>query len=240
MRRQPRLTDRRPKLRRQSNHKIDIRALADKLPGEVTSVEPQKYHADRVSLYVKGEFLAGISVYTREKIPIVTGDILTAEQLKAMLEMDEYPRLKNKLIELLSHRPHSRLELRQKATRKGFSAEIADEVINNLTKSGYVNDAEFAFALARDKFVRCKWGPNRIRACLLSKGIDEKLLNKVLEFTIDPDKLQHQIRQLLWNKNKKLVNEADSLKRKKKVYDFLIRKGYRHNDVMKVLEQEKF
>jgi regulatory protein len=168
------------------------------------------------------------------------GDVLTEEQLRMMLEWDDYPRLKNKFFELLARRPHSRLELRQKAIFRGYAPDVADEVISMLEESGYIDDSLFACILARNKFERSNWGPNRIRAALKGKGIDNKLIDQALEKTIKADQLSQQIRNLTRQKVSKLTNVTDSLKRRKKVYDFLIRKGYRHTDVMNVLKPENF
>lgn len=228
---------RRQNLRRPSKHKIDIAALTEKLPGEITSIEPQKYHADRVSLFVEGDFLAGISVYTKEKIPVHTGEVLTAAKLISLLEWDQYPRLRQKMVDLLARRAHSRLELKQKAIMNGFKAELAEDVINSLEDSGYVDDAGFSLAYARDKFKFNKWGPNRIRAGLKSKGITDPHINAAIESISDSETQEQQITKLLEKQCAKFTKEADFLKRRKKAYNFLIRKGYRHSDVMKIIEQ---
>jgi regulatory protein len=166
------------------------------------------------------------------------GDILTAGKLVSLLEWDQYPRLRQKMIDLLARRPHSRLELKQKALKTGFKTEVADDVINALADSGYVNDAGFAKALARDKFKHNKWGPNRIRAALKTKGITDRLIDEALETISDSADQEHQMRKLLEKQQVKYKNEPNILKRRKKAYDFLIRKGYRHSDVMKIIEQE--
>jgi len=166
--------------------------------------------------------------------------MLTAGKLVSLLEWDKYPRLRQKMIDLLARRPHSRLELKQKAMKTGFTAELAEDIINALADSGYVNDAGFAEALARDKFKYNKWGPNRIRAALKIKGIADRQINEALETISDSASQEHQIRKLLEKQQVKFRKEPDFLKRRKKAYDFLIRKGYRHSDVMKIIEQENY
>lgn len=163
--------------------------------------------------------------------------MLTAARLVTLLEWDQYPRLRQKMVDLLARRSHSRLELKQKAIKNGFKAELAEDVINSLADSGYVNDAGFALAFARDKFKLNKWGPDRIRAGLKSKGISDTYINAAIESISDSETQEHQIRKLLEKQSAKLTKEADFLKRKKKAYDFLIRKGYRHSDVMKIIGQ---
>jgi regulatory protein len=162
--------------------------------------------------------------------------VLTAAKLVTLLEWDQYPRLRQRMIDLLARRPHSRFELKQKAMNNGFKAELAENVINSLADSGYVNDAIFALALARDKFKLNKWGPNRIRAALKSKGISDNHIKAAIEAISDSETQELRIRKLLEKHSPKLAKESDFYKRKKKAYDFLIRKGYRHSDVMKIIE----
>ncbi|MFN2374516.1 MAG: regulatory protein RecX [Cyclonatronaceae bacterium] len=141
------------------------------------------------------------------------------------------------MVELLGRRSHSRLELKQKAIKNGFKAEVAEDVINSLADSGYVNDAEFALAFAKDKFKLNKWGPNRIRAALKLKGISDSCINVAIESISNSETQEHQIRKLLEKQRVKFTKESDFLKRRKKAYDFLMRKGYRHSDVMKIIEK---
>lgn len=114
------------------------------------------------------------------------------------------------------------------------------EVIESLSDSGYVDDAGFATAFTNDKFKFNKWGPNRIRAALKSKGITDKHIAEALETIDDEATQEHEIKKLLEKQMSRFTKENDLLKRRKKAYDFLIRKGYRHSDVMKIMEQENF
>lgn len=144
------------------------------------------------------------------------------------------------MIDLLARRQHSRLELKQKALKTGFSNELIGEVLDSLSDSGYVNDAGFAMAFTHDKFKHNKWGPNRIRAVLKSKGVTDNHIAAALESVSDAAVQEHQIRKLLEKQILKFTKETNLLKRRKKAYDFLIRKGYRHSDVIKIIEQENF
>ncbi|MCA1802475.1 MAG: RecX family transcriptional regulator [Rhodothermaceae bacterium] len=81
------------------------------------------------------------------------------------------------------------------------------------------------------------WGPNRIRAALKLKGISDSCINVAIESISNSETQEHQIRKLLEKQRVKFTKESDFLKRRKKAYDFLMRKGYRHSDVMKIIEK---
>ena len=70
----------------------------------------------------------------------------------------------------LGRRAHSRLELRRKLQRKGYTAEEVDAVLTRLGELGYLDDAAFARGLVWRR--SAGRGPRALAAELLAKGID--------------------------------------------------------------------
>jgi regulatory protein len=231
-------------LRQQSRHstRTDIGAvigeLKDRLPAEITTIEKQKHNADRVSLFLESGFLVGISVYAIAKKPVMSGDMITEGVLRELLEWDQYAVIKRKILDYLARRPHSRSELRTKTQRAGFARQVTDQVLSELAGNGYIDDSAFAEAFTRDKFRNKRWGPNRIRSALKQKGVSEPDAEKAIGMVADTAQQEQQIRTLLQKIKPRLQRVPEILKRKKKAYDFLIRKGYRHSDVIKIMEQD--
>jgi regulatory protein len=80
---------------------------------------------------------------------------------------------------LLSNRPHTRAELKLKLSRKGASAEIILQILDELTLKGYIDEDDMALrwaqALVRDKL----WGPLKVAAYLMQKGISHQQIDQV-------------------------------------------------------------
>jgi len=80
---------------------------------------------------------------------------------------------------LLSRRSHSRAELEQKLSRKGFNAEDIASVLSEFSAKGYLNDDEVALRWAQG-LVRTKcWGRAKISAYLAQKGINRETVDRV-------------------------------------------------------------
>jgi len=121
-------------------------------------------------------------------------------------------------------RCHADIEKKLNAMHMIPSAQ--EIIILHLIKENYLNEERFAKAYARGKFLIKKYGKLRIEKELKQKNISSYLIKKGLE---EIDKAQY-IRTLNILINKKLVtiNETDYFKKRKKIIDFLLRKGYEY------------
>lgn len=85
---------------------------------------------------------------------------------------------------LLARREHSRWDLRRKLARRGYDADILDEVLADLARTGLQSDARFAEGYVRSAIGRGQ-GPLKIRAKLRAWGIDAEGVDKALDTDTD-------------------------------------------------------
>lgn len=80
---------------------------------------------------------------------------------------------------LLAARSHTKAEIRRKLARKGCDSEIIAAILSELEEKGYLNEddmaSRWAQALAREKL----WGPLKIAAYLMGKGIGRETVDQV-------------------------------------------------------------
>lgn len=81
---------------------------------------------------------------------------------------------RQKALELLSRRPHSRRELKDKLLRRGVSGEDAEDCVQWLSDRGFLDDEEYAGAVARH-YAAKGYGAGRLRSELQRRGIDREL-----------------------------------------------------------------
>jgi regulatory protein len=90
-----------------------------------------------------------------------------------------YPKALDTAYRLLAARPHTRAEIRRKLSRKGCDSETITAILAELQEKGYLNEDDMALrwaqALVRDKL----WGPLKISAYLLQKGIGREIIEQV-------------------------------------------------------------
>lgn len=149
--------------------------------------------------------------------------------------------------------------IRYKLLQKGIKEEIID---NNLKGFNFEDEINVALGLAEKKLkVLCKKEKDnrkiklKLNTYLVSRGYTFEIINKVIdnfnindfistygeETTLEP--IDHEVkkREIIIEAEKKynkLKNtETDKLKLKKKLYDFLLRKGYNFDEVKSVLNK---
>jgi regulatory protein len=207
--------------------------VAQLLPSSISGIKVQKKNSTRFSIFIEDRFLIGVSDSTLIKFHLKKGTPVNPQALKAILKEEDTWAIKEYCIRLLGRRDHARNELRDKARKKGYPSEIIENVLNELDEKGYINDTSFALKYAHDKFVFNKWGSNKIRSELFRKGISERDINASLDRIDESDQLE-AVKELV-QKNKRKFQRAEPIKRKKKIFDFLLRKGYDSNTILKLM-----
>ncbi|MCB1761270.1 MAG: regulatory protein RecX [Gammaproteobacteria bacterium] len=91
----------------------------------------------------------------------------------------EPDRLKEKAIKLLAMREHSRAELQRKLAPRCDDDKQLQQLLDELGDSGLQSDRRFTEAYAEARRNR-GFGPIRIRAELLARGIDQALVDSAL------------------------------------------------------------
>lgn len=87
---------------------------------------------------------------------------------------------RERALRALGRREHSVRELTRKLTHDGLDKGNADVVVGELTESGWQSDARYAGLLTRSRIAQ-GYGPLRIRAELLARGVDDALIRQALE-----------------------------------------------------------
>ena len=115
------------------------------------------------------------------------------------------------------------------------SFELADDdrnfIVGFLNDEGFINDERYCRSFVKGKLNLKKWGVNKIKLSLITKGIDKEIIDNVLS-EIDQKSYKEELVNLL--KNKK-INEEDPYKRKAKLMRYAVSKGYSISEVMEVL-----
>ena len=131
---------------------------------------------------------------------------------------------KDKALELLNYRSKSENELRRKLTGKKIRRDIINEVISDLSRVGVIDDREFAIRFSRDYVQRKPAGEYLLKMELKKKGIKNEIIEETIEKIYSEFDKRELIRKLI---SKKKFNPLTSdQKEKKKMYDFLLRRGF--------------
>jgi regulatory protein len=138
-------------------------------------------------------------------------------------------------LKLLAASPKSGAELKKKLASKGYDAGIIDQTLADLRTQGILDDAAYAKDLMARLTLGKAAGRYKIAFELKRHGISKKISDGLLETLSDEQEAERALEQarLKWTGWTKL----DPQKRKKRLYDFLIRKGYDFQIAQDILQK---
>jgi len=136
----------------------------------------------------------------------------------------------------LERYPSSVLKLKTKLKQKCDDISIIDSVLQRLQSLNYLNDLELAESLIR-ALIRRGYGRNRIIMKLKEKKLNaSSITEKFLSSKDARDKERSALISLIEKKTERLNLKAAS--GKKKIVDFLIRRGFDPATVYEVLREK--
>jgi len=83
-------------------------------------------------------------------------------------------------VRLLATREHGSAELRRKLAARGFESALVEQVLDDLARQGLQSDERYVAAYVDERMGK-GFGPLRIHAELLDRGVDEALVRRHLE-----------------------------------------------------------
>lgn len=102
--------------------------------------------------------------------------------------------------------------------------EAKEKIILHLIQHNYLNEERFAKAFARGKFSIKNWGKQRIKNELKLRNISNYNINSALKEINEEEYLQTL--ETLSTKKLQLIKETNLLKKKSKLANYLISKGF--------------
>lgn len=202
--------------------------------GRVTELREQENDPERVSVFVDGEFALGLSAERARKAGLAVGREIDAERLTALARRDQAEKAREVAYGYLAHKPRTRGEVRRRLRRADVTESVIDDVLVQLDEQGYLDDAVYAEEYARQRCER-GYGPYRVRSDLKQRGVDADLIERAVEETFEPDEVRRTVRKLAEKRWNRLSREDDERRRRKKVNDYLARRGFPYEVISEIV-----
>jgi regulatory protein len=159
-------------------------------------------------------------------------------QLKPKKSTYSLEEFKGKMEAYCAYQDRCHKEVEEKLRAYDLIPEAREMILLHLLEEGFLNEERFARSFARGKFRIKKWGRMRIERELRSRDISSYNIKQGLS-EIDPDDYEQTLFELSEKKFQQ-THEKHPLKKRKKVADFLLRRGFESQKVYAVLlELEK-
>jgi regulatory protein len=199
--------------------------------GKITEIKTQVKSKTRVSIFIDGayRFSAHMDVMVNHGLHV--GMEISEELLEEIQTEDELKKAYAKGIDIVSRRPHTEKEIRDKLKDKEYAPVTIDKTIEKLREYGYVDDE--AFLEHYLSFKGHVQGPRKIKYDLIKKGIAEHLIDNALEALKDDE--YSQCFNMASNKLNSMSDSLEMSKKYNRLAGFLQRKGYGFGVIKEVL-----
>lgn len=134
------------------------------------------------------------------------------------------PEALKKLENYCAYQDRCHKEVLAKLRELGMIPEAIDHIMAQLIQANYLNEGRFAKSFARGKFNIKKWGKNRIINELKQREISKYNIRMAMEEIPEADYIEAF--ELLARKRLGEIREKDLQKRRKKLADYLLYRGW--------------
>jgi len=146
---------------------------------KLTKIVTQTANTNRVSVFADGKFLTGIDRFAWMQFNLKSGDELTPQLIERLQIENTNGKCYDQALKLLSFRPQSSYELRQKLSKR-FDGTVIQYTIAQLIKEGLVDDAKFAFIWVSERLLTRHRSIQHLTAELRQKGIERSLIQSAI------------------------------------------------------------
>lgn len=196
----------------------------------VTKIEPVtktrfKVYVDEQFAFVlyKGE----LSRYKIREEKEISQDTINEIQTEVLTK-----RVKLRAMHILTRMDRTEEQLRTKLKQDLYTEELIEIAVNYVASFGYIGDEDYT-----RRFISSKQNSKSKREIMMKlqqKGVSKEIVQEVFEECYDDEKELDAIRRLVEKKHFDAENASNQ--EKKRMYDYLLRKGFRYEDIRQVLQ----
>ena len=200
---------------------------------KVVKIKRSTKYSDRIIITFENKNILRVPENVFVLDPIKIGDLISSNDIKKYDEKMRLQEARDSAYRLLSYRMRSEGEMRKRLKDKSFLKDEIDTTVSYLKKQNYLNDLEFARTFSQEK-VRLKMiGPSLLRAELFKYHIKTILIDEVIDEVYKHNDIYSLITKHL-EKKKAVKGKLLENKQKKKLSDYLIRKGFTWGQINEV------
>lgn len=133
--------------------------------------------------------------------------------------------IRDKMAKYCAYQDRCHWEVERKIREFILIPEVRDDILIYLIQNDFLNEERFVKSFVRGKFNQKKWGKVKIRMELKQRNIPSKLIESGLK-EIDDEIYTQVLNELFEKKQDSLKSERDSFKKKGKIRNYLLQKGY--------------
>ena len=198
----------------------------------ITKIKPQR-NRKRVNIYLDGKFAFGLDLDNFVKLNLKVEQELSEKEVAGIVKKAEFQKTLDKLLRFTTLRPRSEKEINYWLKRKKVHESLQKDLFNKLKRLDLIDDKKFAEWWIGQRIQFKSKSKRELISELRIKGIDKNTIEDVLyEVGIDEAKNAKKLIQ----KNKYKWKRYDKRTARKKMGEYLARKGFAWEIIKKVVK----
>ena len=166
--------------------------------------------------------------YEIRGMKLETGTYISEEQYQHIWKDIVGKRAKKRALHLLERMDRTEQQLREKLLSSEYPVQCVDDAIAYVKSFHYLDDSRYAETFTR--YSKEKLSRQQIKQKLMTKGVARDIIEQAVESEYDAEESEH-IRRLLEKKHYDSMSCDEGEFRR--VYQYLLRRGFRSNDILK-------
>ncbi|HNV86690.1 MAG TPA: regulatory protein RecX [Candidatus Omnitrophota bacterium] len=138
-------------------------------------------------------------------------------------------------LKLLAIRKRTSRQLQRRLIDKGFETAAVAQIVKSLTEKKLLDDADYAQSFVQEKQAVRPLGKRRLAYELKAKGIPGSVIDSALEGVTE--ETERETARNLALARAAAFEDLSLEKKKKKIYDFLVRRGFAFDTAREIIEK---
>lgn len=172
-------------------------------------------------LQIDGQPAFSVSADICVQYGLRAGDEISNERLSAVREGEQRQAAMKSALRLLSYRPRSEHEIRERLERNGVAAQIRDATVARLRETGLIDDASYARSFVERRERMSPRGRRLVAAELRNKGVRRPIAE---EATAEIDEREAAYRAAA--RRAQTLAKASFAEFRRRLGEFLVRRGF--------------
>ncbi|MBI2590747.1 MAG: RecX family transcriptional regulator [Candidatus Blackburnbacteria bacterium] len=194
----------------------------------------QQKKNNRVNVYLDGKYAFGVTLESALENHLKVGMELSTQKIEELRGKDYQDKIYARLLSFASRRPHSQKEFEQWFRKRKVDPAVHQSLLDKLARIGLLNEEEFARWWVEQRITFRCLPPKMLKMELRGKGIKDDVIERILQEAEAPSEVE-LARKVLKKRFGKIPQNTRDLKEKKRVYDFLLRRGFSYAVVKEAL-----
>jgi regulatory protein len=202
----------------------------------VTKISTSKRHPHRRQVYLDGKLALACNVTVVARYRLREGMTVTEEKLREIEQGEIRQNCMDRAMRFIESRLHSRVELQRKLRRAEFSVQLIEQVLDELTRLGVVDDQRFSRARLSLVMGQKRHGRRRALTDLLQRGVSRKTAEQTIGQTYSAGADATNARALA-EKHAARLGRLDPIVARRRLTGLLSRRGFDYEQVRDAIDR---